>query len=122
VVMFRFLHHLPPELARAALAEACRLARRFVVVSHFHPCSLHGLRRRVRELVAGRPSGRYALTAGRLQRWMAAHGFERAGLAAELPFLRDLWVASFVRAAGGEAHAAHAAQRVLRPDSPTGQI
>lgn len=96
VVLFRFLHHLPPEHARRAVAEACRVARRFVVLTFFHPCSAHHLRRRLRRLGGGR-STRFALTLGRLRRWCHAHGFRLQARAADLPFLRDLWVASFVR-------------------------
>jgi SAM-dependent methyltransferase len=97
VLSFRFLHHLPRERAKAAVAEACRVARRFVVVSFFHPCSAHHLQRRLRDLARGRAPSRHALTLGRLRRWCRAHGFRLHGRAAELPFARDLWVASFVR-------------------------
>ncbi len=96
-VLFRFLHHLEPAAAKVAIAEACRIARRFVVVSFFHPCSVHHLRRRLGDLLRGRAPQRHALAAARLRRWFAAHGFEPARTAADLPFARDLWVAAFVR-------------------------
>lgn len=51
VLQFRFLHHLPRHKAKTAVAEARRVAQRFVVVSVFHPCSLHHLQRRLRELL-----------------------------------------------------------------------
>jgi len=99
VVMFRFLHHLDGEARRAAIAEACRVARRFVTVSFFHPCSVHHLQRRLRRL-AGAPPTRFAVTCGRLAHEFAAHGFALTARAAESPFARDLWLASFQRIAG----------------------
>ncbi len=98
VVLFRFLHHLPPEQARQALAEACRVARRFVVVSHFHPCSAHAVRRALRGWLTGRAPTRHAVTGARLRTWLGGHGFAPDGTAADLPGLKDLWVRAFVRA------------------------
>lgn len=96
VVMFRFLHHLGPDAARAAIAEACRVAARFVVVSFFHPCSVHHLRRTLRTL-CGRPCARFARTFSSVRRLFARHGFGPLDHAADLPFARDLWVAAFER-------------------------
>ncbi|MEO6593896.1 MAG: methyltransferase domain-containing protein [Planctomycetota bacterium] len=95
-LMFRFLHHLPPEASRRAIADACRTARRFVVVSFFHPCSAHHLQRRLRQLTGGTPT-RFALRLGRLAALFAEHGFVLHDKAADLAFARDLWVAAFVR-------------------------
>jgi SAM-dependent methyltransferase len=97
VVMFRFQHHLPPELARRAVAEACRVAKRFDALSFFHPCSAHHLQRRLRGLWSGSAPARFAVGRARLSRWAAANGFRPHAHAAELPFVKDLWVASFVR-------------------------
>ncbi|MFT4511824.1 MAG: ubiquinone/menaquinone biosynthesis C-methylase UbiE [Planctomycetota bacterium] len=96
VVMFRFLHHLPPEAAKSAIAEACRVARRFVVVSFFHPCSMHHLQRRTRQLL-GTPATRFAMTLAAIKKTAKRHGFELHRSTAQLPFARDLWLASFTR-------------------------
>lgn len=96
VVMFRFLHHLPPDAARAALAEAFRVAGRFVVVSFFHPVSVHHLQRRARQLL-GAPQTRFAITPATLARIARQHGFCLDQTAAQLPYARDLWVASLTR-------------------------
>lgn len=96
VLMFRFLHHLAPEASRRAIAEACRTARRFVVVSFFHPFSLHHAHRWLHEL-AGAPRTRFAVRLQRVAAWFAPHGFVLHQSAAELPFARDLWIAAFVR-------------------------
>lgn len=98
VLMFRFLHHLTPEASRRAIAEACRTARRFVVVSFFHPCSLHHVQRWLRQL-AGGPRTRFAMRLQRVTAEFAQHGFVLHQSAAELPFARDLWIAAFVRRA-----------------------
>lgn len=98
VVMFRFLHHLPPDAAVRAIAEACRVARRFVVVSFFHRCSVHHLTRTVRGLF-GQPPTRFALDLRVLRRRAAAAGFELLTHAAERPYAKDLWLAAFVRRA-----------------------
>lgn len=102
VVMFRFLHHLPPEAMGRALAEAGRVARRFVVVSFFHPCSVHHVQRRLGAM-AGTPTMRFAATLGTLRREFAKAGFALHARAAQLPFARDLWLAAFVREGGAAA-------------------
>lgn len=97
VVCLRFLHHLPPRRAAAVVAELGRVADRYVVVSFFHPVSAHGLRRRVRELLTRRARARHALWPSRLRGWMIEHGFELHDLAAQRRWLRDFWIAAFVR-------------------------
>ncbi|MBK8096393.1 MAG: methyltransferase domain-containing protein [Planctomycetes bacterium] len=97
VVLFRFLHHLPDDLAEEAIAEACRIADRFVVLSFFHPCSTHHWQRRLRDLLARRASRRFALTLGTVAAICRAHGLALHAHAAEFAFVKDLWVAAFVR-------------------------
>jgi SAM-dependent methyltransferase len=97
VVVFRFLHHLTDETAQAVVAEAARVADRFVVVTFFHPVSLHGLRRRLAAAAKGRPPTRFAIRYGRLRTWLSDRGFEPVGHAAERPFAREFWVAAFER-------------------------
>ena len=96
VVMFRFLHHLPTDAARAAIGEACRVAKRFVVVSIFHPVSAHHLRRRTKQLL-GAPATRFAMTRAEVSRVAKRAGFRVAASAAQLPYVRDLWVVALVR-------------------------
>jgi SAM-dependent methyltransferase len=97
VVVFRFLHHLERDAAHAVVAEAARVARAFVVVSFFHPVSAHGVVRTIRTWLSGRSRTRHALTCGRLDGWLAVHGFERCAAAAQSPFLRDLWIVAYRR-------------------------
>jgi len=97
VVIFRFLHHLQAKDADRALAEAARVADRFVIFTFFHPCSLHALNRWLKERLRGRAATRF----GRWPRvWsarMQAHGFRLVSLRAEGAYRRDLWIASFER-------------------------
>lgn len=111
VLQFRFLHHLAPDQARAALAEATRVARRFLVLSHFHPLAVHGLRRRLLGRLLRRPHTRHSVWPAELQRWLAAHGFVPQAAAAE-GWLRELRIAVFVRA---ETAGAARDQAFLRP-------
>lgn len=97
VVVFRFLHHLPPAAAERAVAEACRVADRFVVASFFHKVSAHHLRRRFESIVRGRAPNRFAITCGTMDRWMRAQGFRRRAVRAQAPYLRDLWVTAYER-------------------------
>ncbi len=96
VVCFRFLHHLPDAAARKVVAEAARIARRFVVVSWFHPASTHHLSRVLRSKLGGRAAGRFARTTARLDRWLGEHGLRRTALNSQGP-LRDLRVGAWVR-------------------------
>jgi len=96
-VVFRFLHHLDPAAARRVLAEAARVARSFVVVSFFHPVSMHGFTRRLQERLGRRAPTRHAVTTSKLRGWMRELGFELHRSAADRAFLRDFWVASFRR-------------------------
>jgi SAM-dependent methyltransferase len=97
VLMFRFLHHLPPARQQQAIAEACRCSRDFVVFSFFHPCSLHHLWRRLSGLLRGTASARFPMTLGRLRRIGQRAGFELHRVAADQPYVRDLWVVSLIR-------------------------
>jgi SAM-dependent methyltransferase len=124
VVVFRFLHHLEESAARQVVLEAARVADRFLVVSFFHPLSVHGLRRRLREGVHSTARTRFTLCLGQLRGWLAGVGFEPTDHAAERRFLRDFWVAGFERARDpGEAIATayrlSKSARKSRNDSPS---
>jgi SAM-dependent methyltransferase len=99
VICFRFLHHVPRDLAASVVAELCRVARTAVVVSHFHPISLHHARRVLRRVVSGRPQTRFAIGGGRLDRMFAAAGFRPVVRRAQSAYLRDLWVVRYERTA-----------------------
>ncbi len=96
-VVFRFLHHVDDKVARQVVEAAARVADRYVVITFFHPMSLHNIERRLREKLSGRTRTRYTVTLGRLSRWFNDAGFELQQHAGEQPYLRDFWIASFRR-------------------------
>jgi SAM-dependent methyltransferase len=96
VVVFRFLHHLPTELARAVVAEAARVADRWIVVTVFRPWSLHALWRRLATTLRGRARTRFAHAPARVAGWLAAAGYQPHASADEGPG-RELCVLSFCR-------------------------
>lgn len=104
VVVFRFLHHLPHDAQQQVIAEACRTARRFVVVSFFHPCSAHQLQRSLARWFGGRTT-RFPTAPRRLRAWFHANGFDAATFGAEAAYRRDLWIAVFVRQPAAESAA-----------------
>lgn len=104
VIVFRFLHHLEESLAKEALREASRLAQDYVLVTFFHPYSLHACSRRLKELLRGRARTRFGLRPSILRCWMGELGFELVHLKADAAYRKDLWMASF-RRVGGDSSA-----------------
>jgi SAM-dependent methyltransferase len=91
VLCFRFLHHVPSAQMRGRiLAEMARVARNFVIVSFFHPCSAHNAMR-----VLGGGGGRFSTTLARLQREARKVGLVLEAAKGEMPYFKDLWVARF---------------------------
>ena len=90
----RIFHHLPtPEIRIQALRELSRVARQKVILTFFHPISLHSARRWIQGKLTGRPSRRARFGT----KTLAAEAGE-AGLEVELtrglrPYLKDLWFA-----------------------------
>ena len=99
VVVFRFLHHLPPTQALAAVAEAARVADRFLVVSFFHPWSGNALRRLWRKVGFGAEVTRFALAPSRLDSALHDLGFELAGKARDGILGHELALRTYLRKA-----------------------
>lgn len=95
-ICFRFLHHLPPPAQERAVAELARVTRRALILSAFHPVSLHHALRRLACAVARRPPPRHATPPSRLDAWLRAAGFERR-LIRRQGILRDLYAVLYVR-------------------------
>jgi hypothetical protein len=90
-VCFRFLHHVPTRAQRVGiLKELARVSRRYVVLTWFHPVSLHHLRR-----LFARDSMRFALTRRQIVDEASEAGLSLDASRAQLPYLRDLWLARF---------------------------
>ena len=86
VVSFRFLHHFAPETQETFLRELARVTADTLVVSFFHPWSVHALSRRLRCLLRGRPSGRHVSSPTRLCSLLALEGFGPGRFFAETRF------------------------------------
>lgn len=95
-VCLRFLHHLPEPAFTTVLRELCRVTRRSLVVSFFHPRSAHALQRRLQVLLSGRPSDRYCHDPDWLRERLAGEGFRRCRQQST-GLLRELWLAAFER-------------------------
>ena len=63
VLCWRFFHHLPSSaLMTLVLGELARVSRGWVILSFFHPLSLHNLVRRSRTLFTGNKGNRFTCT------------------------------------------------------------
>ncbi len=97
MVMFRFLHHLPAAQAKQAIQEAARVSKSYLVISFFHPVSLHHLQRKIRRRISGKAQTRFAHGPGQIKAWLAEQGFVAEQLLGQRPYLQDFWLASFRR-------------------------
>ena len=95
VVCHRFLHHLPREEQARVLGELARVSGEWILLSFFHPVSLHGLTRRIRSLLSGRRSGRHATPPAFLKETLGREGFRPVAFLAQRPYLREYWLALF---------------------------
>ncbi len=75
----RFLHHLPTKTRSSVLHGLARVTDRLLIVTFFHPFSLHYVMRNCRSLInmarGGEPSGRYSHTARWLEEQVKPQGF-----------------------------------------------
>ncbi len=93
----RFLHHLPPAGQEEALREMARVAGRRILLSFFHPLSLHGIQRRLLCAVTGRKTGRFSTSPARLKALLGKEGFRPRLFLAQAPFFREFHLALFER-------------------------
>jgi len=96
VVCFRLLHHFPHPTQREIVGELVRVTKRFLIVSAFHPISLHHLERRVARALARTKPSRFATAPSTVDAWLAGTGFEPCGRARQ-GVLRDLWIGAWKR-------------------------
>ncbi len=97
VVCFRLLHHFSVAAQRAVVSELARVTSHHLIVSAFHPISLHHLERRVVGTLTRRDPSRFATSPGTLDSWLAELGFESCARVRQ-GALRDLWVGAWKRA------------------------
>jgi len=98
VLCWRLLHHLPSlDRVSGVLRELARVSNQWVVVSFFHPLSLHHLQRRTSALITGRKGSRYSFTLGQIRKAGSVSGLRIWKKTAQLPYLRDLWAAVLLK-------------------------
>jgi SAM-dependent methyltransferase len=98
VLCWRLLHHLPEkDRLTGVLMELARITRKWVVVSFFHPWSLHHLQRSLSTLLLHRKSCRFSFTLKQVHEAGEVAGLKLWNKTAQLPYLRDLWAAVFLK-------------------------
>ena len=101
VVCWRFFHHLPTRGLRVAvLAELARVSRGWVILSFFHPLSLHNAARRLRGMFSGRKGNRFPCSRAFLAREARGLGLLPRRWIAQGPCLRDLGAVLFEKVEG----------------------
>ncbi|MCB5285980.1 class I SAM-dependent methyltransferase [Desulfuromonas thiophila] len=95
---FRFIHHLPTAaLRQRIIAELCRVAGRYVLISYLSPLSVTSLRRRLGQTWRKRPQVQHCTRLTELRQHFAAAGFDFEADLAQLPLLHSLHLAIFRR-------------------------
>jgi hypothetical protein len=84
-------------LRRQVIGELCRVSKRCVIISFFHPVSLHNLKRLVQTRILGKPQRRFAIKSADLNALFAEHGFHNTHTGAQRKYLKTLWLASYER-------------------------
>jgi ubiquinone/menaquinone biosynthesis C-methylase UbiE len=98
VISFRLFHHFPnAEIRQRAVAELCRVARKFVVLSYFSPASVTSLKRRLRVVMGGRPSEKHPTSLGEVESYFTRAGFRLVKNFAQMPLIHTLHLAVFER-------------------------
>ena len=100
VLCFRMFHHFPtPAIRSRAVAELCRVASRYVLISYLEPLSWTSLRRRLfrTRYESRRHAVQYATPAREVEGYFREHGFALVRRLAETRFFHSLWLAVFER-------------------------
>lgn len=88
---FRVLHHFESvEQQSRLIAELCRVADKYVLISRITPLSYTSLRRRLRHKLRGKPVKQYPTTKAALDVMLGSQGFERVGDVGRLPLFHSL--------------------------------
>ncbi|HOD80475.1 MAG: putative methyltransferase YcgJ [Planctomycetes bacterium ADurb.Bin126] len=100
ILCFRMFHHFPtPDIRSRVVAELCRVASRYVLISYLEPLSWTSLRRRLLKAryQHGRHAVQYATSVRELEGYFREHGFSLTACLPEMRFFHSLWLAVFER-------------------------
>ena len=98
VFCFRFFHHLPtPEIRARIVAELCRVADKYVLISYFSPFSITSIKRSIRKKSGGKSSSQFATPMDEVKRYFAQNGFELLKNYPQKQFFHTLHLAVFMK-------------------------
>lgn len=98
IISFRLFHHFPsPDIRQRAVAEICRVARKYVALSYFSPTSVTSVKRRVRAALGGKKSQKHDTSLREIKKYFAAAGFKLVKDFAQLPVIHTMHLALFER-------------------------
>ncbi len=98
ILCFRLFHHFPTEdIRRRVVAELCRVAREYVVLSYFSPFSATSLKRSLRLRFGGKPSQKHATPLSEVSGYFEQCGFHLVKDFAQLPLVHTMHLALFAR-------------------------
>jgi len=98
VLCFRFFHHLPtPEIRERIVAELCRVASRYVLISYFSPFSVTSIKRSLRQRLGGKPSHQFRTPLQEVRHYFTPHGFRLLRDYPQRRFIHTLHLAVFER-------------------------
>ncbi len=98
VISFRLFHHFPNQEIRArTVAELCRVSRKHVLISYFHPWSTTALKQRVKSSLFDSPRTKHPTSLSEVRGYFRMHGFQLVRDFAQMPFFHTLHLAVFER-------------------------
>ncbi len=98
VLCFRLYHHFPNEKIREKIiAEICRVAGKYVLISYFSPYSFTSVKRALRARLTAKKSMQHATSLDSIVEKFSQQGFSLVADNAQLPFLHTLHLAVFKR-------------------------
>jgi len=98
VLCFRFFHHLPtPELRGRIVAELCRTANKYVLISYFSPFSITSIKRTLRQNLGGKSSSQFRTPLEEVERYFAKNNFRLLQDYPQRRFIHTLHLAVFIK-------------------------
>ncbi|HEX4342526.1 MAG TPA: class I SAM-dependent methyltransferase [Verrucomicrobiae bacterium] len=98
VFSFRHFHHFPtPESRERVVSELCRVAKKYVVLSYMSAASVGSVQRRLKAVMSGRKSSKYATSLAEVKGYFQQADFHLVKDFARAPIVHTLHVAVFER-------------------------
>ena len=102
ILCFRFFHHLAgPEIRERIVAELCRVADKYVLISYFSPLSITSIRRVVKKRLWNETSSQIATPLKEVEGYFSRGGFELLKNYPQKNFFHTLHLAVFKKSNKG---------------------